>query len=397
MDHERQGLRYAAPAGASSRRDERRLRRPLTGRGLRAPRGSRPAMTRHIFRRLIVSTLMTAMLFTAGAARGQAAQSGAIAQNASSHAVYLAMPSANAVLVLANKTMRLLTVLRVPASPSALAIDPGRHRLYVASDQDGMVSVFDTASYALLRIYPVGGHPSGLALMNKGRTLLVSDGQSGSVTQLPTLAAHARAATVFSAGPGTAPLLAPRAAWRGARVLAWARDFMPGETVEVLWGVQPLTSVRANAAGFVVTSFQVPANAVLTNNLVDFHGESSTTTQSAFMTVGPAPKMPKPVHQKAAPARRQPSLLQKLFAPSITLPIANPLAHPPAHAAKTTARLAQHGAGMSVPILPLAGVPLLLIVLRRLMKRRRKGKKGQAGEVEKGKRKGRRGAAKQAA
>ena len=335
---------------------------------------------------------MTAALLAGGATRGQAAQSGAIAQNAASHAVYLAMPSANAVFVLSNKSMRLLTVLKVPASPSALAVDPGRQRLYVASDQDGMVSVFSTATYELLRIYPVGGHPTGLALMNRGRTLLISDGQSGAVAQLPALTARAQSATVFSAGPGTAPLLAPRSGWRGAHILAWARGFAPGEAVDVLWGVQPLTQARANAAGFVLTSFQVPANAVLTNNLVDFRGERGTTTQSAFMMVGPAPKLPKRILKKTVV--RRPSLLQRLFAPSITLPIANPLARHPAHAPKAAARLAQHGAaaGTSIPILSLAAIPLFLLMVRVVLKRRG-GKKGQQADAGKGKRKGRRGAA----
>lgn len=338
--------------------------------------------------RLQPQAALVCIILLLGSARPLAASAAgpgsAIAQNPTAHAVYLAVPSAGDVLVLAQKDKSLLTVLKAPPEPVALAVDPAHRHLYVASDQAGMISVFDTKTYALLRIYPIGGHPTGLALTDKGRTLLISDDMSGAVESLPVLRLPGQTSTLFNIGPGAAPLLAPRAAWHGASTLVWARGFAPGEPVTVRWGWQPVAYARADAAGFVTTSFRVPANAALTEYVVFLQGARSTTTESALLNVIKAPKIARRVHK--VPKPHTTSLVQRLLAPSITLPIANPLAH---SKARTAAH--HHGAtapahtGMSIPIIALAAVPLLLLLFRRVTRRRRGDKKGRkAGKGKRG-------------
>lgn len=318
------------------------------------------------------------------------AQSSAMTQVSSSGHIYIIQPVSNSVFIRA-RNMSLLSVLAVPATPSALAADPLRRRVYVASDAAGMISVIDDRTYRVIHIYAVGGHPRGLALLDQGRTLLVSDGVSGDMEQFSPLAAASKPRELLTIGPAAASTveLTPRPAAMGGHVLAWARGFSPGEPVEVFWvswGARPLARVRANPAGIVTIPFQAPSGISLGQHLVILYGQWSTTSESTLLDVIHAPPTPKIAHRAMPP--RPPSLLQRLLAPSITLPLPfGGAARHPRHGHGAATAPPAH-AGLRIPVLFMAGAlpPLLgLIVLRGRRRRKARkaaknaGKKGQKG------------------
>lgn len=362
-----------------------------------------------------------ALVLSLGAAHdavadGGPAQSGAMTQVASSGHVYIAQPASDSLFV-RDKQLNLLTVLAMPAHPAALVADPLRRRVYVASDDAGMISVIDDRTYRIVHIYPTGGHPDGLALSRDGKTLLISDGVSGAVQRFSPLTARSQPRQILTIGPGATPgvEMAPQTAAMGAQALAWSRGFTPHEPVDVYWvswGTQPLASVRADAGGFVNVTFQVPSGISVGQHLVILYGKWSTTSQSGLLNVVPAPPKPKPVKKVAHVA--PPSLLQRLLVPSFVLPFpaggaAQPkhtahgqttsakgaAAHAATAAAKgataSTASAPAHG-GTRIPALYVAAVlPVLLVVILRMGRKRVKARKARKAEAQ-GK-KGKKGAA----
>lgn len=365
-----------------------------------------------------------ALVLALGAARdavadGGPAQSGAMAQVASSGHVYIAQPASDSLFV-RDRQLNLLTVLAMPAHPAAIVADPLRRRVYVASDDAGMISVIDDRTYRIIHIYPTGGHPDGLALSKDGKTLLISDGVSGAVQRFSPLVAKSQPRQILTIGPGATPgvEMAPQTAAMGNQALAWSRGFTPHEPVDVYWvswGTQPLASVRADAGGFVNVTFQVPSGISVGQHLVILYGKWSTTSQSGLLNVVPAPPKPKPVKKvvRVAP----PSLLQRLLAPSFVLPFppsgaaqskqtghsqATAAKGAAAHAATVAAKGAAHTAtapapgGTRIPALYVAAVlPVLLVVILRMGRKRVKARKARKAEAQ-GK-KGKKGAAPRAA
>ena len=365
-----------------------------------------------------VSLATLALILALGAARGAVAdggpaQSGAMTQVASSGHIYIAQPVSDSLFV-RDRQLNLLTVLAMPAHPTALAADPARRRVYVASDDAGMISVIDDRTYQVIHIYPVGGHPDGLALSRDGKTLLISDGVSGAVQRFSPLAARSQPQQLFTIGPGAAPgvEMAPQTAAMGGQALAWSRGFSPHEPVAVYWvswGTQPLARVRADAGGFVNVTFQVPMGIAVGQHLVILYGKWSTTSQSGLLDVVPAPPPPKRVKKvvRVAP----PSLLQRLLVPSFVLPFpAGGAAHPKhaghgqgtaakgtgqgtaAKGAATHAATAPPSGGTRIPALYVVAVlPVLLLMILRMGRKRVKARKARKAELQ-GK-KGKKGAA----
>jgi hypothetical protein len=253
-----------------------------------------------------------------GVSPGQ--QSGAIVQDTATGHVYIAQPVSNSLFVLTAKGTHLVTILRVPPSPTAIAVDTEHHLVYVASDPSGMVSVFDSRTFHVVHIYPLGGHPDGLTLLERGKTLLISDGVSGSIQQLAINADADQAKQVFAIGPAAAPvvLFAPATVYAKQRALVWARGFRSREPIEIDWGVQPLAETRANEVGIVTAHIVVPAQVDLGTHLVIVNGKWSTISESGLLNVVRAPV----VHKlKRAVKKPTASPLLALLAQTVAIPI----------------------------------------------------------------------------
>lgn len=359
---------------------------------------------------LAFAGLMACVLGLGGAvspvqARGlpPAVQTGAMAVDPATGHYLVALPSSDAVFVMSSKDEQIITVLRVPPVPSGIAIDPVRRLTYVSSDSAGMISIFDSRSYNLVRIYPVGGHPSGLTLAPGGKSLLFADDESGNINRLSLWPKPAEPEQLLQVGPGALPQLGPRSVIEGRSTMLWARGFAPGEPVAVYWvywGSRPLVRTAASAAGIVTVSVLMPAKVGTGEHMLILYGMRSARSQSVLLNVLPLPPAPKP---RPKPRPRKPGLVDRLLAPSVVVP--NPLAAlgqksaPKGKKGQVTRRVAvQHPAaraGLQVPIIAFAAVPLLLLMIRLpAMRRRRRLRKAekaaQAAMKQKGGRRGRR-------
>ncbi len=138
--------------------------------------------------------------------RSPTSQGSAVAQDVAVGRTYLAQPLSNAIFVLASGSMELLSVLRVPASPTGLVVDTRRHLLYVSADKAGVISVYDDRTYRLARRYGVGGHPAGLALARQGQQLLMTDDSDGSLRALTLSGSYQLPSQLFVLSSSTMPL-----------------------------------------------------------------------------------------------------------------------------------------------------------------------------------------------
>ena len=341
---------------------------------------------------LCATAILAGALGAYAQSAGPAGRTGAVVQDPRTGLVYVAQPVSNAVFVFRGAGMRLLTILRVPPSPSALAVDAPRHRLYVASDTAGMLTVFDVRTYKVSRILPVGGAPAGLALADRATRLLITDRVDGSVRGLSLKGSGNVPQELFSVGPAAAHtiLLAPRSVARGRQALVWGQGFQPREPVGILWQTHSLARVTADGAGSVLARFPVPRRGDLGENLIILYGERSTTTESVLLNILPAPPAPP---RRLRPARPGTPLWQRVLAPSIDVPL--PAAVAPTHArvlvsgsvhghVKGGQRSARPvGRHIRAPIIALVGALVIVLVLafvarRRLTRRRRARREARA-------------------
>jgi len=307
-----------------------------------------------------------------------------VAQDVAVGRTYLAQPLSNAIFVLASGSMELLSVLRVPASPTGLVVDTRHHLLYVSADKAGVISVYDDRTYRLTRRYGVGGDPAGLALARQGQQLLMTDDIDGSLRALTLSGSYQPPSQLFVLSSSTMPLalLAPRSAWSGEEAMTWGQGFTPGERVALSWGVQPVGGDVANAVGIVMVRFRVPRGTTLGDHLVILQGARSGKSESGLLRVVPAPPAPRPrpLRHKRGAARSVASLLQAVLAPSVTIPLSLPASHTARRASRTralhtksVARVAAGGLRVPLALLPLVLLPLAL-ALRRIGRGRRRAK-----------------------
>ena len=299
---------------------------------------------------------------------------GVIGQDLSIHRLYVAQPATNKVLVLDSTTstsMELVGVLDVPAQPVAVAVDTARHLVYVASDDTGVLSRFDGRTLKSLNRLQMSGRPGGLALVYGGNVLLITDELSGDISQLPVEPAIGHVSRVLRLGPGPDPavMLTPSTAWGGEHVVVWARDFLPGEMVQVSWGMVPLVKLQADVVGSVMGEFTVPKpidkkKPDLGPHLVVLIGQGSSRSQSNLLNVVQAP--PPPAVIKPLPPKPLSPMTQKLnalFGFKVTFAAPGPLAIGP---------LKSHN--LVVPWMYLVFVyivvTIVLLILRRARRRR---------------------------
>ncbi len=338
--------------------------------------------------------------------RSPTSQGSAVAQDVAVGRTYLAQPLSNAIFVLASGSMELLSVLRVPASPTGLVVDTRRHLLYVSADKAGVISVYDDRTYRLARRYGVGGHPAGLALARQGQQLLMTDDSDGSLRALTLSGSYQLPSQLFVLSSSTMPLalLAPRSAWSGEEAMTWGQGFTPGERVALSWGVQPVGGDVANAVGIVMVRFRVPRGATLGDHLVILQGARSSKSESGLLRVVPAPPASRPpMRYKRGDTRSAASLLQAVLAPSVTIPLSLPGSHTTRRASraralhtKSVARVTAGGLRVPLALLSVVLLPLAL-ALHRIGRGRRRAKGRATAKAGKGPPAGGKGGAPRAA
>jgi len=153
--------------------------------------------------------------------------------------------------------------------------------------------------------------------------LLITDEIEGTVSQLPVAPTLGEPAPVFDVGPGMGQVavLAPQQQAAGHRTDVWARGFLPGEHVEVAWGVTPLAMLHASAAGTVTGDFMVPLHQALGLHLVVLIGKRSARARSAILNVVMPPKPRAPRKALAPPKAGFAQMIKQLLKPHLTFSI----------------------------------------------------------------------------
>lgn len=337
---------------------------------------------------VLVALLATGITEPSARAAGTAPISlgGVVGQDPVIHRLYVAQPATNKVLVFdsaVSTSMNLVGALAVPPRPAAIAVDTSRHLLYVASDDTGTLTRYDDRTLKKLKTLQLSGRPGGLSLMYGGNVLIITDAIPGEVSQLqvePTIGPFSH---VLSTGPGPNPtvMLTPASAWGGEKVVIWARDFLPGELVQVSWGMVRMVTLKADELGSIVGTFTVPKPANkkkpdLGPHLVVLIGQSSSRSQSTLLTAVAAPPPPrviKPVPPKPpSPMTRR---MSALFGIKVSLAAPGPLAIGPLKNRQV------HVAWMYLVYVYIAAT-IMLLILRRARRRKSppppKKKKGPA-------------------
>ncbi len=296
-------------------------------------------------------------------------QGGAIVSDSALGVLYVAQPISNTIFVLKADDSRVLGVLAVSPSPAGLAVDSRKRLLYVASDTVGVITIFSEVTRHVVRVMAVGGRPAGIALDAKGTALLVTDGRSGTVRRFSLAAKPTPSTLVLDVGQGAdlSPILLPSSAPMGTRVAIWGRGFAPRETVKAYWGLTALAGIQvADARGFVVAHFIVPAHTHLGKQLIVLIGKHSAHSESALLTVIKPPPPPKPAPVIKPPP---PSVLQRLVTRRLVLVVPAKIAVGPLK------KLAGKKVGMDFPAFGLEVAVAILCLLLILRMRRRRMKK----------------------
>ena len=311
---------------------------------------------------------------------------GIIGQDPIVHRLYVAQPAANKILVFdstVSTAMKVLGEFSVPAHPAAIAVDTVRHLVYVASDDSSVLTRFNGRTLKKLNTLQMSGRPGGLALLYGGNVLLITDALSGEVSQLPVEPAIGHVTRVLStaSGPDPAVFLTPDSTWGGKNVLVWACGFLPGEIVQVSWGMVPLVKLKADEIGSIMGQFTVPkpTNAKkpdLGPHLVVLIGQQSSRSQSGLLDVVKIPPPPVVVKPLPPPPPSAMSLkLKTLFGIKVTFALPGPLAIGPLKGHKVSI------AWMYLVYVYIA-VTMMLLILRRARRR-----KAPPPEKDKGKKK----------
>lgn len=329
---------------------------------------------------LIASILvMTTPALAARQGASSGGQGGAIGMDGKLHRIFFAQPYSNLVFVVAGTPPALIKVLTVPPHPSALVVDSVRHRLYIASDQAGMLSIYDSRTLLLVQSLSIGGHPGGLSLLDLGRQLLITDEVAGTVMQLPVAPRLGEPTQIFNVGSGMGQiaLLAPQRQAVGQRTGVWARGFLPGEPVEVSWGVQPLAMLHASSAGAVTGDFTVPLHQALGLHLVVLSGQRSARARSAILSVVVFPK-PKVLRKHLAPPKSGfVQMIKQLLKPHLTLTVPSAIARGPLK------KLLSHTSVPSIPAMAFETVVALICIVLLVRSRRKRRARARAARANK--------------
>ena len=87
-----------------------------------------------------------------------------VAVDPSTHTVYVANLSDNAVSVIDGSARTVTAAVPVGNSPVDLAVDPSTHTVYVANANDGTVSVIDGSTRTVTATVPIGENETGVAV-----------------------------------------------------------------------------------------------------------------------------------------------------------------------------------------------------------------------------------------